>query len=48
MVTCTGSSLAYGVGKTQPYVNTLLQGVPLPRTNQLPPASSTGITCGPE
>ena len=30
MITCTGASLGYGIAQTNPYIKTLLQGVPHP------------------
>jgi phospholipid/cholesterol/gamma-HCH transport system substrate-binding protein len=50
MITCTGSSLGYGIAGTSPYLKTLLQGGRVPRTNQLPtipPAEGSNIGCGP-
>jgi phospholipid/cholesterol/gamma-HCH transport system substrate-binding protein len=48
MISCTGTSLAYGASSTVPYVKALLQAIPIPRTSQLPAESSSSATCGPE
>jgi hypothetical protein len=51
MITCTGASLGYGIAQTNPYIQTLLQGARIPRTNQLPvippDKSNPTISCGP-
>lgn len=52
MITCTGSSLGYGIAQESPYLKTLLQGGRIPRTNQLPvippdTAQNSQIGCGP-
>ena len=51
MISCTGSSLAYGVAASQPFIRALLQTIPIPRTEQLPAesddASGGAIACGP-
>jgi phospholipid/cholesterol/gamma-HCH transport system substrate-binding protein len=50
MITCTGASLGYGIAQTNPYIQTLLQGARIPRTNQLPvipAAKNSNIACGP-
>jgi phospholipid/cholesterol/gamma-HCH transport system substrate-binding protein len=50
-ISCTGSQLGYGVGGTQPYLKTILNGVRIPRTDQLPEITNKGeseeIKCGP-
>ncbi len=52
MISCNGSYLAYGVAGIKPFVKTVLQGIPLPHYNQLPPIpadpTSPTISCGPE
>jgi phospholipid/cholesterol/gamma-HCH transport system substrate-binding protein len=51
MVTCTGSSLAYGVAGLSPFIKTVVQAIRTPRVNQLPviPADPENLTifCGP-
>jgi phospholipid/cholesterol/gamma-HCH transport system substrate-binding protein len=51
MITCNGSSLAYGVAGLSPFVKTILQAVRVPRVDQLPaipPDPTTpSISCGP-
>ena len=51
MISCTGSSLAYGLAGIKPFIKTILQSIRIPRTNQLPaiPAdpSNPTISCGP-
>jgi phospholipid/cholesterol/gamma-HCH transport system substrate-binding protein len=51
MITCNGSSLAYGVAGLNPFIKTVLQAVRTPRVDQLPaipPDPSTpSISCGP-
>ncbi len=48
-ISCTGSDLGYGLGGLKPYVKTILLGVRIPRTDQLPEVSEpkAGIKCGP-
>jgi phospholipid/cholesterol/gamma-HCH transport system substrate-binding protein len=50
-ISCTGSQLGYGVGGIKPYIKTILQGIPIPRSNQLPPVAADPatpeISCGP-
>jgi phospholipid/cholesterol/gamma-HCH transport system substrate-binding protein len=51
MITCNGSSLAYGVAGLNPFIKTLVQAVRVPRVDQLPaippdPSTPT-ISCGP-
>jgi hypothetical protein len=51
MISCTGTSFAYGVAAEKPYYRMILNSIPLPRANQLPhvgPEPLTGIECGPE
>ena len=52
MISCTGTSLAYGLAETKPFLKTLLQGANIPRARDLPPVpadpSSPTISCGPE
>jgi phospholipid/cholesterol/gamma-HCH transport system substrate-binding protein len=51
MISCTGTSFAYGVANEKPFYKMILNGIPVPRANQLPqvgPEPSTGIECGPE
>jgi phospholipid/cholesterol/gamma-HCH transport system substrate-binding protein len=47
MVTCTGAKLGYGIAQISPYIQTLLQGARIPRTNQLPAIKNPTIACGP-
>ena len=53
MLTCTSSYLAYGVAPLKPYLNTLLQGLQVPKPSELPsiprdPKSGpNGPECGP-
>jgi phospholipid/cholesterol/gamma-HCH transport system substrate-binding protein len=47
MISCTGSSLAYGVAAKTPFIRALLQSIPIPRTDQLPAEKSSLIECGP-
>jgi phospholipid/cholesterol/gamma-HCH transport system substrate-binding protein len=51
MISCTGTSFAFGVAEAgNPFIKALLQGVPLPRADQLPhlgPEPASGIECGP-
>lgn len=43
MLSCNGSSLAYGIAPLKPYLHTLLQGVRIPAPEEIPfPGSSTG------
>jgi phospholipid/cholesterol/gamma-HCH transport system substrate-binding protein len=48
-ISCTGSQLGYGLGGIKPFVKTILLGLQIPRTDQLPAISDAkaGITCGP-
>jgi phospholipid/cholesterol/gamma-HCH transport system substrate-binding protein len=50
MISCTGSSLAYGVAGTEPFIKALLQTIPIPRTTQLPAEENKehSIVCGPK
>jgi phospholipid/cholesterol/gamma-HCH transport system substrate-binding protein len=52
MITCTGTYLGYGVAPLKPYLQTILQGVPIPPPTALPPIpedpDNPGISCGPK
>jgi phospholipid/cholesterol/gamma-HCH transport system substrate-binding protein len=51
MISCTGTSFAYGVAAEKPYYRMILNSIPIPRANKLPqigPEPSSGIECGPE
>jgi phospholipid/cholesterol/gamma-HCH transport system substrate-binding protein len=51
MLTCTGSQLAFGIAGEKPYINALVNGAHLPRTDQLPSVPATKdnpeVECGP-
>jgi phospholipid/cholesterol/gamma-HCH transport system substrate-binding protein len=49
MVSCTGSSLAYGAAARQDFIRALLQSIPIPRSDQLPAEKNKeeNIECGP-
>lgn len=42
MVSCTGSSLGYGVAELKPYIKTLLQGANVPTKEEIPESSPSG------
>lgn len=48
-ISCTGSQLGYGLGGIEPYIKTILEGVRIPRTDQLPKIDDevAQIHCGP-
>jgi phospholipid/cholesterol/gamma-HCH transport system substrate-binding protein len=52
MISCNGTSLAYGFATDKPYIQSLLNGANIPRKGQLPPIKSDptfpGHDCGPE
>jgi phospholipid/cholesterol/gamma-HCH transport system substrate-binding protein len=52
MISCNGTSLAYGFATDKPYIQSLLNGANVPRKGQLPPIKSDptfpGHDCGPE
>ena len=52
MISCNGTSLAYGFATDKPYIQSLLNGGNVPRKGQLPPIASDksflGHDCGPE
>ncbi len=52
MISCNGTSLAYGFATDKPYIQSLLNGANVPRKGQLPPIASDksflGHDCGPE
>ncbi len=52
MITCNGTDLAYGIAGTSPYLKTILEGLRIPRVNELPPIPADPneqslIRCGP-
>jgi phospholipid/cholesterol/gamma-HCH transport system substrate-binding protein len=51
LISCNGSSLAYGLTADKPYLQTLLQGARFPRQGELPPIAADPAeptrTCGP-
>ena len=52
LISCNGTSLAYGFATDKPYIQSLLNGGNVPRKGQLPPIKSDptfpGHDCGPE
>jgi phospholipid/cholesterol/gamma-HCH transport system substrate-binding protein len=52
MISCNGTSLAYGFATDKPYIQALLNGANVPRKGQLPPIASDksflNHDCGPE
>jgi phospholipid/cholesterol/gamma-HCH transport system substrate-binding protein len=52
LISCNGSSLAYGFATDKPYIQSLLNGANVPRKGQLPPIKSDPTfpnhDCGPE
>lgn len=52
LISCNGTSLAYGLTEEKPYLQTLLKGARIPRKGELPPIASdpqelTPRPCGP-
>jgi phospholipid/cholesterol/gamma-HCH transport system substrate-binding protein len=51
LISCNGTSLAYGLTTSKPYLQTLLQGARFPRQGELPPIAADPAeptrTCGP-
>lgn len=52
MISCTGTNLAYGIAGLKPFIQTLLQGLNIPRASELPTVppdpSQPSISCGPK